>query len=269
MGIVKKSVVPLVASSVLLAACATPPPKSNHLAYEAYRQQNDPLKPMNRTFYRVNNALDDYFMRPVARGYVAVTNQPIRNHVTDFMRNLTAPGKLVNFMIAGKPTDAGTTLVRFLLNSTIGIGGIFDPAGALGYKPVYTDVGLTLAGYGVPPGPYLYLPFFGPSGARDITSIPADFVLSPTFFPPASTGLTAFSWSSTALNLVNLRASYLGTIKHIKESSLDPYATFRSLYRQHRAAQLKTINERDIATPPAWYTPAQRAAMKPRPYGAQ
>ncbi|CAG4921785.1 unnamed protein product, partial [Acidocella sp. C78] len=267
-GIVKTSLLSLLAVPVLLAGCATPPPRSNQAAYEAYRQQNDPLKPANQAFYRFDNVLDAYALRPVAVGYSHVTTPAIRQHVGDFMNNMDAPAQLVEFMAAGKPRDAGTTLVRFLLNSTVGIGGIFDPAGALGYRRVYTDLGLTLAGYGVPEGPYLYLPFAGPSDLRDAAVLPAGLFLSPTAAAPPSTGLTIFNYGSDGLGVVNTRANLIGTIGNIKKSSLDPYATFRSLYRQHRAAQLKTINERDIATPPAWYPAKERNAMHPRPYGA-
>ena len=246
----------------VLAGCATPPPRSNVAAYRAYQQQNDPLKPFNKASYRFNNALDAYALKPVAQGYQAVTTVGMREHVTDFMRNLNEPGELVNFMAAGKPRDAGTALMRFVLNSTVGIGGIFDPAGSLGYHHVHTDVGLTLAGYGVPPGPYLYVPLFGPSGVRDATQIPADFVLTPAAAAPPSTGLSVFNYSSDALNVVNERAGLLGTLSNIKATALDPYATFRSLYRQHRAAELKSIHRHDVPTVPAWYPPAQRAAMQ-------
>ncbi|MGC8527575.1 MlaA family lipoprotein [Acidiphilium sp.] len=264
----KTSILPLVAASVLLAGCATPPPRSNKAAFEAYQQQNDPLKPANKVFYHFDNVLDTYVLRPVAVGYSHITTPAIREHVSDFMQNMDGPAELLEFMASGKPRDAGTTLVRFIVNSTVGIGGIFDPASAIGYKRVYTDLGLTLAGYGVPEGPYLYLPFAGPSDVRDASVLPAGFFLTPTVAAPPSTGLTIFNYSSDALDVVNKRANLLGTISNIKKSSLDPYATFRSLYRQHRAAQLRTINERDIATPPAWYPAKEREAMKPRPYGS-
>jgi phospholipid-binding lipoprotein MlaA len=246
----------------VLAGCATPPPRSDLAAYQAYQQQNDPLKPFNKASYRFNNVLDAHVFKPVAQGYQAVTTVGIRAHVTDFMRNLNEPGELVNFMAAGKPRDAGTALMRFVLNSTVGIGGIFDPAGSLGYHHVHTDLGLTLAGYGVPPGPYLYLPLFGPSGVRDATQIPADFVLTPAAAAPPSAGLSIFNYSSDTLNVVNERAGLLGTLSNIKATALDPYATFRSLYRQHRASQLKSINRHDVPTVPAWYPPARRAAMQ-------
>lgn len=93
--------------------------------------------------------------------------------------------------------------------------------------------------------------------------------MTPTFPPPPSTGLTIFNYSTDALSLVNTRAELHGTISNIKNTSLDPYATFRSLYRQHRAAQLKTINSSDVVTPPAWYSAQQRAAMKQKVYDAQ
>ncbi|HQT88578.1 MAG TPA: VacJ family lipoprotein [Acidiphilium sp.] len=249
-------------SAGLLAGCATPPPQSNVAAYRAYQQQNDPLKPFNKASYRFNNVLDANVLKPVAQGYKAVTTVGIRHHVSDFMSNLNEPGELVNFMAAGKPRDAGTALMRFVVNSTVGIGGIFDPAGSLGYHHVHTDVGLTLAGYGVPPGPYLYLPLFGPSGVRDATQIPVGFVLTPAAAAPPSTGLTIFNYSSDGLHIVNERATYLGMLGNIKATALDPYATFRSLYRQHRAAQLKSIDRHDVPTVPAWYSPAQRAAMQ-------
>jgi phospholipid-binding lipoprotein MlaA len=162
------------------------------------------------------------------------------------------PGRLVNFMFEGKPRDAGTSLVRFVVNSTVGIGGIFDPASAMGYPETDTDFGLTLAEWGVPPGPYLYLPVFGPSGARDVTSIPVQFFLTPVEVAPESEALNIFSYSETALRLVNTRAQYLQPIDQIEATALDPYATFRSLYRQSQDSELTLINQRDVPTKPDW-----------------
>jgi phospholipid-binding lipoprotein MlaA len=157
----------------LLAGCATAPPPSDTADYQAYQEQNDPYEPTNRFFYAVNDKIDRYAFKPVAEGYIDITTVGIRNHVGNFITNIAEPGRLVNFMFEGKPRDAGTALVRFTVNSTIGIGGIFDPATKLGYQETDTDFGLTLAEWGVPAGPYLYLPVFGPSGARDVSSIPA------------------------------------------------------------------------------------------------
>ena len=253
---------PLVAAAALLAGCATAPPRSNKLAYEAYQQQNDPLKPANRVVYRFDDALDTHVLKPVAIGYRDITTPGIREHVSDFLTNLTEPGDLANFMAEGKPTLAGTSLVRFVVNSTLGVGGIFDPAGAMGYQDTYTDFGLTLADWGAGEGPYLYLPLFGPSDVRDAAALPAGIVLSPTFPAPTSAGLKVFNYGSTAVNVVNEREQILGKLSQIKSQALDPYATFRSLYRQHRKAQLRMIEQRNVPTIPAWYAPKVRAEMQ-------
>jgi phospholipid-binding lipoprotein MlaA len=259
---VGRQVLPLLAVGALLAGCATAPPKSNKLAYEAYQQQNDPLQPANRVFYRFDNALDTHVLKPVAIGYRDITTPGIRHHVSDFLVNLEEPGDLVNFMAEGKSRLAGTALVRFLVNSTIGIGGLFDPAGVMGYHTTYTDTGLTLADWGVGEGPYLYLPLFGPSDVRDASALPAGIVLSPTFAAPASAALKAFNYGSSGVNVVNEREQLLGTVSQIKSQALDPYATFRSLYRQHRVSELKTIRQRNVLTVPAWYSPKVRAEMQ-------
>jgi phospholipid-binding lipoprotein MlaA len=220
--------------------------------YQAYRQQNDPIEPTNRFFYTVNDKIDRYAFKPVAKGYVRITTVGIRNHVGNFVTNIGEPARLVNFMFEGKPRDAGTSLVRFVLNSTVGIGGIFDPAKSLGYNELDTDFGLTLAIWGVPAGPYLYLPVFGPSGTRDVLNLPVEFYATPMAVAPASHALTYFGYSETALHLVNTRAQYLDPIDQIQATALDPYATFRSLYRQSRDSQVEQIEKADVPTPPDW-----------------
>jgi phospholipid-binding lipoprotein MlaA len=239
----------------MLSGCATAPPQSDTADYQAYVQQDDPIEPTNRVFYNINDKIDRYAFKPIAEGYVDITNQTVRNHVGDFVTNIAEPGRLVYFMFGGKPRDAGTSLVRFMVNSTVGIGGIFDPATALGYPETDTDFGLTLAEWGIPAGPYIYLPVFGPSGARDIFSIPAQFFLTPVEVAPASTALRVFNYSETALHLVNTRAEFIQPIDQIQATALDPYATFRSLYRQERASQLQLIDQRDTPTVPDWYSP--------------
>lgn len=238
--------------SIMLAGCATAPPQSDPAAYQAYQQQNDPIEPTNRFFYAVNDKLDRYAMKPVAKGYVAITTQGIRNHVGNFVSNIGEPARLVNFMLEAKPRDAGTSLVRFVVNSTIGIGGIFDPAKGFGYPQTDTDFGLTLAVWGLPAGPYLYLPVFGPSGARDVWNLPAEFYATPMAVAPASAALTDFGYAETGLHLIDTRAKYLQPIDQIERTALDPYATFRSLYRQSRDSQLKQIYKNDTPTPPDW-----------------
>ncbi|MDE1905937.1 MAG: VacJ family lipoprotein [Rhodospirillales bacterium] len=250
--------VPALALATALSGCATAPPKSDTADYQAYQQLNDPLEPTNRVFYTVNDKLDTYVMKPVAEGYVHITTQGIRNHVGDFASNIDEPARMLNFMAEGHSTDAGTSLVRFVVNSTIGIGGIFDPAASMGYPETDTDFGLTLASWGVPAGPYLYLPLFGPSGVRDATNYPVEWFATPMEAAPASAALSDFGYTETGLHLVNTRAELIQPIDQIKATALDPYATFRSLYRQSRASQLQQIEQRDNRTWPDWYRqPAQ------------
>jgi phospholipid-binding lipoprotein MlaA len=235
-----------------LSGCAHAPPRADTAAYQAYQEQNDPLEPTNRVFYAVNDKIDRYAFKPVAQGYVDITTQPIRNHVGNFVTNIGEPARMVNFMLEGKSRNAGTALVRFMVNSTIGIGGIFDPAAALGYTELDTDFGLTLAEWGLPAGPYLYLPVFGPSGARDVLNIPVEFYATPMAVAPESTALNDFGWAQSGLHLINTRAEYIQPIDQIQATALDPYATFRSLYRQSRQSQLQQIDQRNVLTPPDW-----------------
>jgi phospholipid-binding lipoprotein MlaA len=244
---------PAMLLAAALAGCATAPPKSDTADYQAYEQQDDPAEPTNRVFYAVNDKIDRYAFKPVAQGYVDITTVGIRNHVGNFITNFGEPGRLVYFMFGGKPRDAGTSLVRFVVNSTVGIAGIFDPATGLGYPETDTDFGLTLAEWGVPAGPYLYLPVFGPSGARDVFSLPAQYFATPLEPAPASTGTRIFGYSETGVHLVNTRAQYIQPIDQIEATALDPYATFRSLYRQERASQLQLIDQRDTPTTPDWF----------------
>jgi phospholipid-binding lipoprotein MlaA len=233
-----------------LSGCATAPPKTDTADYQAYRQLNDPIEPTNRFFYRVNDSLDTYVMKPVAKGYVHITTQGIRNHVSDFITNIGEPYRWLNFVAEGMPRAAGTSFVRFLVNSTIGIGGIFDPASALGYHETDTDFGVTLAVWGMAPGPYLYLPVFGPSGVRDALNIPVSFYLTPMEAAPESDMLNDFGYAVTGLHLINTRAEFLTPIDQVKATALDPYATFRSLYRQSRASEIQQIYISDGRTPP-------------------
>lgn len=240
-----------------LSGCATAPPRSDTADYQAFRQLNDPLEPTNRVIYKVDDKLDTYIMKPVAQGYVHVTTQGIRTHVGYFTTNIGEPARLLNFMASGMPKAAGTSFMRFLINSTIGIGGIFDPASALGYKETDTDFGLTLAVWGMPAGAYLYLPLLGPSGARDVLNLPVQYFLTPMEAAPESDALNNFGRAEAGLNLLNTRANYLGPIAQVKATALDPYATFRSLYRQSRASQLQQLYISDGRTPPAWTQPQQ------------
>lgn len=242
-----------------LAGCATKPPASDPEALAAYKQNDDPLEPMNRKLYVFNNTLDTYAMKPVAQGYSAVVPRTVRNHVGDFLSNLHTPVVFINDILEAKSRRAGDSLVRFVVNSTVGLGGIFDVATGLGYPSHEADFGITLAIWGVGTGPFLYLPVLGPSDPRDAAGFGVGIVSDPFFWTGQGAVVTALGYSRTALTIVNTRAELLKPIEEVKRMALDPYATFRSLYRQHREAAIQAARDDNRATPPDWYPRPRQA----------
>lgn len=243
----------VIAACALLTACATPPPASDPEALADFRQTNDPLEPTNRFFYRVNNTLDTYILAPVARGYVYVVPARARTGVHNVLANITSPVLLANTIMEGKPRRAGDTFMRFLINTTVGVGGIFDVASGWGYPAEDADFGITLALWGLDTGPFLFLPVLGPSSPRDAGGFAGDIALDP-FTWASFGGSKTFGWSRYGLGAVDARSRVLDQVSEIKRTALDPYATFRSLYRQHRQAQIRDVREDNGATVPAWFS---------------
>lgn len=249
-----------------LAGCATKPPASDPDALAAYQQNDDPLEPMNRKLYSFNNALDTYFMKPVAQGWRYAVPRPVRNHVGDFLSNLHTPVVFINDILEAKSRRAGDSLVRFVVNSTIGLGGIFDIATGWGYPEHEADFGITLALWGVGSGPFLYLPVLGPSDPRDAAGFGVGIVSDPFFWIGQGAAVTALGDARTAVTIVNTRADLLKPIDEVKRMALDPYATFRSLYRQHREAAIQAARDDNRATVPDWFPqPKQAPAALPAP----
>ncbi len=239
------------ASPVLLGGCAGKPTDS--AATADAENVNDPIEPTNRFFYRVNDGLDTVVLRPAAVAYNYVLPPTVRAHTHNFLVNLSNPVTLADDMLQGKPRRAGDTLMRLLINSTVGVAGVFDVATDWGYPAHSTDFGVTLALWGFESGPYLFLPLFGPSDPRDATGIAADTGLDPFTWIGQGAAVTGLEAGRFALNAIDTRAGLVGTIDQIKAGALDPYATFRSLYRQHRAAQIQETRDDDRATVPAWF----------------
>ncbi len=243
----------------LLGACATRPPASEPAALAEYNATNDPLEPFNRAMYGVNLKLDTYAIRPVTVAYVHVVPNPVRRGVHNILANLSAPVALANDMLQGKPQPAGDTLMRFVINTTLGGLGAFDVAKNLGYPDHSTDFGLTLAVWGAGPGPYLFLPILGPGNPRDSSGRIVDLAADPLGYFGQGAVITALRYSRFPVTLVDERSQYLGTFAQIRKSALDPYATFRSLYRQHREGQIDAARTENPRTIPAWF-PASSAA---------
>jgi phospholipid-binding lipoprotein MlaA len=243
-----------------LAGCATPPPASDPDAVADFRQTNDPVEPTNRVFYKINDGLDTAIFKPVAQAYRAVLPDPVRTGIHNLLDNMGGPVRATNDALQGKPRRAGDTTMRFLINSTVGVAGIFDVAKKLGYPNHDSDFALTLANWDVPEGPYLYLPILGPSSPRDVSGFAADMAIDPfTWIGQGTTAHTIGSWTRTGLNALDQRSDLLDVIDNVKKTALDPYATFRSLYRQNRAGKLTTLRDDNGATTPVWWPQPAKA----------
>jgi phospholipid-binding lipoprotein MlaA len=237
----------------LASGCATPPPPSDPAALSDFRATNDPLEPTNRVVYVINNGLDTAIMRPVAHAYGATVPEPVRNGIHNALSNLGSPVQLMNDMLEGKPHRAGDTVMRFVINSTVGFLGTFDVATAWGYRDHDADFGLTLTDWGMPDGPFLYLPLLGPSDPRDTVGLGLDAAADPLIWVGQGPAVLALRISRVAVDTVDERERHDNDIQTTKGTALDPYATFRSLYRQYRRAQLQKLLDDHRATVPVWF----------------
>lgn len=211
----------------VLLACAVAPPRTD-----------DPLQKFNRKMFAFNQTADRVAIRPVAKAYVTVTGPKERVLISNFFDNLRSPVTIVNDLLQGRPGPALETSGRFLVNSTVGFLGIFNPAGDMHLPANPTDFGVTLAHWGVPEGPYLVLPFIGPTSLRDVWQLPVDSYFDPLGWYARE---HSFAWHAQYLPstayLVTLRASAL-PLDPLLDSAYDPYAFMRDAYRQHRLFEI-------------------------------
>lgn len=235
----------LLAGLLVVSACATRPPADEPEAVAEFEQTNDPLEPFNRTMFAVHNGIDTVVLRPAAKVYETVLPQPVRTGVGNVLSNLRSPVIAVNDLLQGNPDRLLVTVGRFMINTTFGLGGIFDVAGATGMPGHSEDFGQTLATWGVGEGPYLFIPVLGPNNPRDLVGRGADVAADPLTWILANNGNTAenLGYARLGLTILDARANLLDTIDSVNETSLDPYATFRSAYRQNRNQQIRNAGE--------------------------
>ena len=221
-----------------LSACSSMPKSADeHSAYS----DNDPIEPLNRAIFDVNDFLDRLLLRPLAELYRFVTPPELRDRVTNILANMAEPVIAANSLLQGEVTNASTSLGRLVVNSTVGLGGVFEVAEEAGLDKQSADFGQTLHVWGAGEGPYLMLPFFGPSNLRDTTGLIVDSLMSPWKYVVAYGDTViedSFQVSSMGATGLSRREANIEGLDAIREGSLDFYAQMRSVYRQHRAKQI-------------------------------
>jgi phospholipid-binding lipoprotein MlaA len=233
----RTGVVAALVLALTLGACATLPTDPEELA--RFEETNDPLEPMNRAVFAFNEAADKVVLRPLAIGYRTVIPRGLRAVVRNFLTNLEAPVVFMNDVLQGEGQRAGDTAGRFMTNTILGLGGLIDIASDAGIPYHDEDFGQTLAVWGVPPGPYLVIPLYGPSGVRDGVGDVADALVDPVgIYIRNEYGLTGSAVRYT-IDTVDWRAANLKFIDELRRSSLDFYVATRSAYRQQRANEIR------------------------------
>ncbi len=222
--------------SIVLTGCATRPTDPEDLA--RYEELNDPLEPMNRAIFEFNMTMDKFVLRPVAIGYRKVIPRPIRITVRNFLDNLRAPIVLLNDILQGEGERAGETFGRFMANTIGGLGGLIDIASGLGIPKHDEDFGQTLAVWGAGSGPYLILPFLGPSNPRDGIGLAVDAYADPIATWAANHGYDKVLVTRYVVDQVDRRAANIETLDQLQASSIDFYAAVRSFYRQYRKSEI-------------------------------
>ena len=194
--------------------------------------EHDPIEGFNRKIFWFNDKVDDYVLVPVATAWDKVTCDPVQRSVSNFFSNLRFPIVATNDVLQGKVVDGFGDAGRFILNSTLGVAGFFDPATGIGLVEHDEDFGQTMAVWGIPPGPYLVLPVIGPSSPREAVGLAVDGVFSVTTF--------FVDWwilgAARTVDAVNARSRVLDEVRRVKESSFDYYSFVRNAWGQRRTA---------------------------------
>lgn len=201
---------------------------------------SDPLEPVNRAFFHFNDELYFWVVKPASQGYSYLIAEDVRMCVRSFLKNLLAPVRIVNNLLQGKVANTGVETARFVINSTLGIAGLADPAkNEFGLSPRDEDFGQTLGVYGLGEGIYFCWPFFGSSNVRDTVGLAGDFFLSPVSYLAMSDA--GAGMAVEAGKEVNNTSLTLGDYENFKESAIDPYVALRDAYRQYRQKKIRDV----------------------------
>jgi phospholipid-binding lipoprotein MlaA len=237
------------------AHAAHPPP--GHGATDSAIE--DPLEPINRFFYKINRVIDHALLRPLALGYQKVMPKPLQKAVHNVVTELGEPLVFTNDLLQLKPKRAAGTAARFVTNATLGVAGTFDPAKKFGLPHRDNGFGVTLARYGIKPGPYVFLPLLGPANFRELIGLGVD-----TYADPVR--LANYPYSNTVtigvfvLGGLDERARAEEDLTQVEEMGTDPYATLRSLYLQNREAEIRGEQPLKIEELPDFADPAAEAS---------
>ena len=226
----------------LLAACA-----GNQPASPTYADDNDPYEGFNRKMFAVNMSLDRHILKPVAKGYLTVP-QPVRASIRNFRNNLISPVTLSNDTVQGSWSRAGVSASRLLINTTVGVLGLFDPATAMGLPRHTEDFGQTLASWNVPQGSYHMVPVLGPRTTRSLGGTVVDFAMNPLSVFGTGDVMQTVNAAQMPVGAVSFRAQKYDAINDVKYHSLDPYARTRSVYYLSRQGLLEDRVSRGTAS---------------------
>lgn len=196
---------------------------------------HDPFQGFNRAMFTFNDKFDRYLARPVAEAYQDVTPRVVRTGISNFFSNLFQPTVIINNLLQGKVKRAGADTGRFVLNTTVGVLGLFDVATPMGVPKNTEDLGQTFGWWGIEPGPYLVLPFLGPRNTRDAFGLVGDWYTDPVTYVDSDTT----RWSTRGVAIVDTRAQLLGASDILEQAAgEDAYIFVREAYRQRRRNQV-------------------------------
>jgi len=209
----------------------------------------DPFEPVNRAIFSFNNVADRIVLEPIAKGYKKIPS-PIQSGINNFLGNLRTPLVVVNQFLQGQGENALQSSGRFLVNSTVGIFGLFDFAEKIGLEEKEEDYGQTLATWGVGDGFYIVLPLFGPSNLRDTTGMVLTMITDPINAYAVSEGEEWLVPMRTAANAVDQRSKIIDEVNALRDNSVDYYAAVRSSYYQNRKAAINNVDDSELTPLP-------------------